>query len=240
MTFDQNPDTSFYDQEVIESEHNNSADQSDKVKSDDESEKVIHALNNFTSSYCGFQKKVEENKALIKKLQFEIQESKDQKEFFEAELAKMPAPDSLKKQNEGGEVFSDNSDTPSDSSEENEHADVQSEQQHYDNSTDGTAKVVTNNDQITADVSESKDKVKACITIERYIESIKSSIDHQSGHSEAYLQPLNVSCNLLGSQVKHIKLLERLVAVFDEQRSLKTKEKEIHDIIELLTEQLTS
>lgn len=241
MTFDQNSNESFYDQpEATDSNHNSEADLSEQNESTNFPEKIIDTLSGFTSSYRDFQSKIGENKKLIEKLQSEIQTSKEQKKSLEAELSKMPAPDSLKEQHEDSENFSHSYDTPSsESSEDHWHSDDQPEEQHDDRSTDEVTKAATN-DQVLADASESKNKVKACSTIERYIAAIKSSIDDKSEHSEAYLQPLNVSCNLLGSQVKHIKLLEHLVAVLDEQRSLKAKEKEMHDIIELLAEQFSN
>lgn len=238
MTFDDHSITSPHDQEFAEL-NNNATDQPEKVKSGNEPEKVINTLGNIISSYRNFQTKIEENKTLIQNLQSEMQVSMAQKESLAAELAEMPAPDSFKEHSEGGEDFSAGSDTfPADSSEGNKYSRDESGQQHDGTSTGQTTEIVAN-DQVVVDVSDSKSEVKTntCLTIERYIEAIKNSIDHNSDHSEAYLQPLTASCNLLASQVKHIRLLEKLVAVFDEQRNLKAKEKEMHDIIDLLAEQ---
>ncbi len=233
MTLDNNYSTSSYNQESNESIHNSTRDHSNKTEiTNNSTEKMIATLNSIILSYRDFQSKIEENKKSIKNLQSEIKISKEKKESLTIKLSKMPTPDS----------FNEDNGKPSELPEEkNKDTHKQSKYQCYGIPTNKSTEITTS-DQAVEDASDSKKELKenTCNTIENYIKSIKDSIDYNSNYSEAYLQPLNISCDLLASQIKHTKLLERLVAIFDEQAKFKTKEKEMHDIIGLLEEQFVN
>lgn len=240
MIFDDHSETTYADEAFSESSDISATQHSESIESNNKPEMVINTLTSVISSYRNFQTELDNNKILIQTLQSEIEESKGQKEAITAKLAKMPTPDSLKEDNYDDSVFSDNTDSFSSDSQEHESDTYSYAQQNAsdDATTDETSNIATN-DQVIKAVTDNKSylKTNTCMTIERYIESIKNSIDNNIEHSETYLEPLNLSCSLLTFQIKHIKLLERLVAVLGEQRSLKAKEKEMHDIVSLLAEQ---
>ncbi|WP_020560902.1 hypothetical protein [Thiofilum flexile] len=95
-------------------------------------------------------------------------------------------------------------------------------------------------DSLYQDVKESKMNTqnRSCDTVIEYTKSIRKHIVSDSQKAEEFLRPLSLSCEILKTNIQHVRTLEQVVELMEIKKSLTTKRNEVHKTISLLMGQI--
>lgn len=105
----------------------------------------------------------------------------------------------------------------------------------------GTAKdSVMELDALHNEVKESKINTqnRSCDTVIEYAKNIRKHIVGDSAKAEEFLKPLNLSCEILKTNIQHVRTLEQVVELMEAKKSLTHKRNEIHKTINMLMGQI--
>lgn len=95
-------------------------------------------------------------------------------------------------------------------------------------------------DALHGEVKESKINTqnRSCDTVIEYAKSIRKHIVSDSAKAEEFLRPLNLSCEILKTNIQHVRTLEQVVELMEIKKNLSSKRNEVHKTISLLMGQI--
>ena len=104
----------------------------------------------------------------------------------------------------------------------------------------GTKEPILELDSLYQEVKESKINTqnRSCDTVIEYAKSIRKHIVGDSLKAEEFLRPLTLSCEILKTNIQHVRTLEQVVELMEVKKNLTHKRSEVHKTISLLMGQI--
>lgn len=107
-------------------------------------------------------------------------------------------------------------------------------------SLNGNKESILELDSLYQEVKESKINTqnRSCDTVIEYAKSIRKHIVGDSSKAEEFLRPLTLSCEILKTNIQHVRTLEQVVELMEIKKNLTHKRNEVHKTISLLMGQI--
>lgn len=107
-------------------------------------------------------------------------------------------------------------------------------------SLNGNKESILELDSLYQEVKESKINTqnRSCDTVIEYAKSIRKHIVGDSSKAEEFLRPLTLSCEILKTNIQHVRTLEQVVELMEVKKNLTHKRNEVHKTISLLMGQI--